>query len=113
MRYVLNFLIGIAATAGYVNLGHAQTSSGELKLDPAGQTVKLNPQPIPPGGKVKLNPQPIPPGDKVKLNPQPIPPGDKVQLNPQPIPPGDKVQLNPQPIPPKLPHAGPATPVIR
>ena len=48
-----------------------------------GDSVSLNPQPLPPGPergrRVTLNPQPLPPGPdgatRVGLNPQPLPPG--------------------------------------
>ena len=62
-----------------------------------------------PGDTVSINPQPLPPKDPLVAKPNK---GDAVSLNPQPLPPkegtvlktndGDAVSLNPQPLPPKV-----------
>lgn len=87
-----------------------------------GDTVALNPQPLPPkandgakpGDHVMLNPQPLPPKATTPAtnggtaNPQPGAPRPAIGATPvqqpaqkTPVKPGDTVTLNPQPLPPK------------
>jgi len=71
-----------------------------------GDTVSLNPQPLPPGpdGAVRDGSRL---GDTVSLNPQPLPPGPDGAVRDGSRP-GDTVSLNPQPLPP-----GPGDPDVR
>ena len=73
-----------------------------IGVDSLGQTVTLNPQPLPPRMILWRVPTP---GGPVMLNPQPLPP--RVSLWGTPIP-GGPVMLNPQPLPPRivLPNGG-------
>jgi len=63
-----------------------------------GDTVSLNPQPLPPKEKTLV--KGINAGDAVSLNPQPLPPKQKVLS--KTINAGDAVSINPQPLPPKV-----------
>jgi len=61
-----------------------------------GETVSLNPQPLPPRETVRS----INLSDTVSLNPQPLPP--KLRRRAFRFGVGDEVSLNPKPLPPRL-----------
>lgn len=87
-----NGQVGTQSFAGVRN-----KSLGKVQyLSQPGDTVSLNPQPLPPR---VLGTNSLRLGDAVSLNPQPLPPKEKFLSNGVKF--GDAVSLNPQPLPPK------------
>src|SRR5258708_3414540 len=102
-----------AVTLLTASLSFAQTSPGDAKQSSTKTTNKAT--------EVKTGAKKTKPGDTISLNPQPLPPkqaggqkssaASQVSLNPQPLPPrtsdpskkssqAKKLELNPQPEPP-------------
>ncbi|KKB12575.1 hypothetical protein VE25_06535 [Devosia geojensis] len=81
---VLTLACGLVAGSAQANEVSQRSGLSEraiIIVGGKGETVSLNPQPLPPGiEKQGLNPQPLPPGFtnpwvRQGLNPQPLPPG--------------------------------------
>jgi hypothetical protein len=90
------FRTAVAASSLLAVLIAAPAYAASIQTSAFGETVSLNPQPLPPReGFMSLSL-----GDVVSLNPQPLPPRlvrRKVHIGL-----GDAVSLNPQPLPPKV-----------
>ena len=92
----LLFTTSIASVLVLTALPIAPANATSARYAEFGETVSLNPQPLPPREIIRF----INLGDTVSLNPQPLPP--KLRRRVFRFGDGDEVSLNPQPLPPRV-----------